>query len=143
MGVQVNKKQLIAVLLLSMLIQPSIVFAKVAYEDSGWKTTAVTVALIGADIKKATGYDWVEWPPNKKIALMSAMFDFYKLDSNQYSVEKGVELLDTHYYAAHKTAQERPDLNENVFFSAPCLITFGSFIEDKESDWGIRAALVK
>jgi len=135
-----NKKQLIAVLLLAILIQPSMVFAEVADKDSSWKTTAGVAEMTGVDIKKATGYDWLEWSKEKKIALMVAMFDFYSLDKNVYSIENAVDSLDVHYYAAHtKDGEGLSDADAVAYYDTPCLLTFGRIVGDKESDWGIES----
>lgn len=138
-----NKKQLIVVFFLAISIQPNKVFAKVTENDSSWKVTAGAAAMTRADIKKATGYDWLEWSRDKKIALMTAVFDFYNLDKDVYSIEKRIDTLDIHYYAAHtKDGEGFSDKDAIAYYQAPCLFTFGTIVGDKKSDWGIKS-LVK
>jgi len=89
----------------------------------------------------ATGYDWVQYPQEEKIALMAVMFDFYNLDKEVYSIEKGIKLLDVSYYQAEKLAKERPDLDKDAYFSVYCLFNFGTILNDKETDWGIKSLI--
>jgi hypothetical protein len=90
---------------------------------------------------KAAGYDWIGYAQNMKMALMAVVFEFYKLDKNIHSLEKGVERLDIHYRAVHEKSQGRPDPDEDAFFSTPCLLAMGDIISGKESDWGIKSLM--
>jgi len=136
-----NKKQLIVVLGMALLLSGFMnAFAKDVDNDSSWKTTAGAAAMIEADIKKVTGYNWLEWSKEKKIALMVAMFEFYNLDKNIYSVDNAVDSLDIHYYAAHtKDGEGLADKDAIAYYEAPCLFTFGSIVGDKDSDWGLKS----
>lgn len=141
-----NKKQLIVAWVIGLLFLSLVVtgYSKDApeqvdsvklYENSG-----------PSDAKlKVTGYDWIKYSKNEKLKFMEAIFAFYKLDQGIYSVKKGVRLLDVYYNGGPKKAQKRDeydlmyDLNDGLIYSFPCLITFGSFIDDKESERGIKA----
>ena len=98
---------------------------------------------------KVTGYDWIKYSKNEKLKFMEAIFAYYKLDQGKYSVKKGVRLLDVYYKGgpSPKKAQKRNEYDflydltdtDGLIYSFPCLITFGSFIDDKESEKGIKA----
>ncbi len=128
----------LSVTLLCTLMMPCFTVAATVQSKDSWEATASLATMVGADIKKATGVDWLEYSFKQKLALMTALFDFYKLDKERYSVEKGIESLDVNYYAAHKKAQEQPDFDVDNYFSVPCLLVFGSILGDQETGWGIR-----
>ena len=89
----------------------------------------------------ATGYDWIEYSKDEKAVLMAAMFYLYGLDRDEYSIEKGIELLDVSYYQARKLAKDNPDLNEDGYFNAPCVMNFGTIVNDKETEWGSKSLM--
>jgi len=103
-----------------------------------------TIFKAGINLR-ATGYDWVKYSQDEKLKFIEGLFAISRLDKSEYSIEKGVELLDAYYHAAHKKAQGGPDSNEDKFFSVPCIIAFGNFrgvkkvLLSKESEWGIEA----
>ena len=136
-----NKRQLIVAMILFLLFIPSIALSEQNTQERDWEMLYKFPSPSDVNLK-ATGYDWIEYTKDEKIALMKVLFEMYKLDEGVYSIEKAVKNLDVHYYAAHKEVQDNPKFNEDDldnFYGVYCALAFGNIISDEESEWGIKS----
>ncbi len=88
---------------------------------------------------KATGYDWIGYITEEKIALIDVLFDLFNLDREIYDVEAAVFNFEVQYFQFSKMVNKSKNLKYDDYLSMPCLQFFMLVLEDRESDWGAKA----